>query len=318
MTLRIALLIVLGLVVTSCGEGVASEAEEAGEAPAPAGDAPAEGKVVDRIDDDGVRESSGVVASRKQPGVYWTHNDSGNAPVLFAMTREGEVLGGFPVSVRNDDWEDVAADDEGHLFIGDVGNNNGGRRQVMVYRVDEPDPRAKPARSLRVRALWRLTYPGRPFDCEALFVHAGHGYLVSKVPPGLRADVYRFDLSSGGGAAKLEHVTTLPVRSPVTAADLSPDGGRLAVMTVSGPYVFRVNGDVASAGAEGAAEPWHVNYLDLSIEGVCFTDDGRGLLATTEDREVVYFPCPAEPESSRAPGADATRDAAGESNDRGG
>ena len=28
---------------------------------------------------------------------------------------------------------------------------------------------------------WRLTFPGgEPFDCEALFVHGGKGYLIPK------------------------------------------------------------------------------------------------------------------------------------------
>src|SRR5437867_13285675 len=72
-------------------------------------------------------ESSGVVASRQFPGVLWTHNDGGGAgkQVLYAITREGKSLHEFLiVDVRLHDWEDIAIDNENHLFIGDLGNND--------------------------------------------------------------------------------------------------------------------------------------------------------------------------------------------------
>src|SRR4051812_47593093 len=37
-------------------------------------------------------ESSGVIASRKHSGVFWTHCDSGNDASIYAITREGKFL----------------------------------------------------------------------------------------------------------------------------------------------------------------------------------------------------------------------------------
>src|SRR4051794_6987818 len=45
-----------------------------------------------RIDSREITESSGLAASRKHPGVFWTHNDSGNGPYIFAITRDGHLL----------------------------------------------------------------------------------------------------------------------------------------------------------------------------------------------------------------------------------
>ena len=42
-------------------------------------------------------ECSGVAASLKQPGVLWVHNDSGNEPVIYAITAEGKTRGVFRV-----------------------------------------------------------------------------------------------------------------------------------------------------------------------------------------------------------------------------
>src|SRR5205085_1640483 len=68
----------------------------------------------------GLTESSGIVASRIHPGVYWTHNDSGNPPELFAVDERGRNLGVWRVSgASNVDWEDISSDAAGHLIIGD-------------------------------------------------------------------------------------------------------------------------------------------------------------------------------------------------------
>lgn len=246
-----------------------------------------------RIEAEAVQESSGIVASRRHDGVFWTINDSGNAPSLYAITREGELLGEFPVAgVKNDDWEDLAIDDDGYLYVADVGNNERGRDAVAVYRVREPDdPRAAAGAAaatrppLRVSRVSRLTFPDKPFDCEALFVLGGSGYLIPKQLKGDTVEVYRFDLGpQADGPAVLEPVTRLPIRSPVTAADVSPDGKRLAVLTVNGPSIFRIDGDVANA---GKVEPAGVLFVNLKMEAACFVPDG--LLVTTEDRDIFLF-----------------------------
>ena len=37
------------------------------------------------------REASGIVASRKNPGVLWVHNDSGDTARLFALSYTGKL-----------------------------------------------------------------------------------------------------------------------------------------------------------------------------------------------------------------------------------
>ena len=103
-----------------------------------------------------IQEASGIVASRRHPGIFWVHNDSGNPPALFAVRRDGSLVREYKVSAPNVDWEDIAIDDAGHLFLGDIGNNGLLLPLRMIYRLDEPDP-AQPAenrwRSLRLRTI---------------------------------------------------------------------------------------------------------------------------------------------------------------------
>jgi hypothetical protein len=244
---------------------------------------------VGTIQTDTVRECSGIVASRKHPGVFWTHNDGGNSPVLYAITREGALIREYVVAAKNNDWEDIAIDDAGHLYIADTGNNNGDRKQVFVLRVDEPDPRA-PMRGdpapLRANVTWKLKFLGEPFDCESLFVLDGKGYVIAKRLNGALAEVFCFDLKPVAQPITFERLGELPgVRAPVTAADVSADGKRLAVLTVLGPYQFDLTArEIASA---LKTLPRHSAYIDLNMEAACFVPEG--LLVANEKRDLFLF-----------------------------
>src|ERR1044072_2383297 len=90
------------------------------------------------IKDKSISESSGLAASRSTPGAYWTHNDSGDGPFIYAFDTRGDSLGIFRVTgAKAVDWEDMAAD-KSYLYIGDIGDNNKARDEVVVYRVPEP------------------------------------------------------------------------------------------------------------------------------------------------------------------------------------
>ena len=70
-------------------------------------------------------EASGIAAGIANVGVLWSHNDSGDGPILYAMDETGADLGTFRLDGAPDgDWEDLAIglDDDGVpvLFAGDI------------------------------------------------------------------------------------------------------------------------------------------------------------------------------------------------------
>jgi hypothetical protein len=259
-------------------------------------------QLIGKITDPAIDESSGVVASRRYPGVFWTHNDSGNPPFLYAIRANGTLIRAYPVKAPScRDWEDIAIDAAGHLYIGEIGNNGARFRQIAVYRVDEPDPTAPLAHAQAVPTLvvnrtWQLRFPqAKPFDCESLFIHDNYGYVCSKLFTGQQAGLYRFPLTDDQRKpATLELVGRLPIRWPVTGADISPDAQRLAILTNAGPYIFKINGNPSLAPKQ---TPTHITYLHPSLEGCCFVPPASvpknmsapGLLATCESREVLWF-----------------------------
>src|SRR6185503_5885949 len=95
------------------------------------------------IKDKSVSESSGLAASRLTPGAYWTNNDSGDGPFIYAFDTRGDSLGVFRVAgAQARDWEDMAAgpgpQGATYLYLGDIGDNNEARADIVVYRVPEP------------------------------------------------------------------------------------------------------------------------------------------------------------------------------------
>ncbi|HEX8271095.1 MAG TPA: hypothetical protein VF615_00510 [Longimicrobiaceae bacterium] len=194
---------------------------------------------------DEVAESSGLAESRLRPGVFWTHNDSGGDPVLYAVDAGGRLLGTVRVTgAENKDWEDIAAGPcpaGSCLYIGDTGDNAGKRRDVEVYRVPEPVPGAA---ATAPAELFKLRYPAGSRDSEALFVLPdGTLYLVTK---GRQNPVELFrapPLRRPGTTATLQRVSGLSSTEPgrinqVTGAAATPDGRRVAVRTYTGLYVF--------------------------------------------------------------------------------
>lgn len=229
-----------------------------------------------------IRECSGVAASLRHPGIFWIHND-GPRPILYAMTAEGNVLAEFSLKVEIEDWEDIAVDDQGHVYLADIGNNDQKRKEMAIHQFLEPDPKsASPA--LRPIQSWVLRFPKKSFDAESFFVAKNTGYLISKETNDKTADLYRFPLARSSGPVVLEKMGTFPIKSPVSGAALSPDGASLAVLAKSGVYLFKVNGDPVRATTQ---TPIFFPFRHDRSEGCTFTSEG--LLVTTESREIFLF-----------------------------
>ncbi len=227
-------------------------------------------------------ESSGLVVSRQFPGVLWTHND-GKDRRLFAINRAGEKLAEFEVrGVFIWDWEDLALDDANRLYVADTGNNALIRPTLSVHRIREPDP-AQSGGGLPVERSWVLRFPGKGFDAEALVIWQDHGYLIEKPGSRKKAGLYRWSLDDGP-MVTLERLGNLEVKSRVTGADLSPDGNRLALVSVDGAWMIECVGGPAQALKQ---KPFHVPFKLGQIEGCAFDHDG--LLVSSEQGELFLF-----------------------------
>lgn len=227
-----------------------------------------------------VTESSGLASSRNR-SAFWTHNDGG-PDILYSATTNGASLTEWKIKdVELDNWEDLSRAGS-QLYIADIGNDTLSRETVQVFRVTEPS--IKFSGETRPNRMWRLHYPAGPFDAESLFVARSFGYVIPREPTGEGAQVYRFPLNRGVDVT-LEPQFTLNVQGVVTAAAISPDKKRLAVITSAGAYLFILPKKMPTTGLH---EPFDfVSYASNNTEGCAFTRNG--LLVTGENQEILLF-----------------------------
>ncbi len=201
------------------------------------------------IEFDAIREASGIVASRINPGVLWVHNDSGNRRAIYAINSQGKHLGVYNISGCNvKDWEDIAIgaserSGESYIYIGAIGDNHLRRKFRSICRITEPkvDAQQKPV-TMRIAVDARLDfrYPnGRRADAEALMLDPQKQvfYLISKRT--MPATVYELPLpKQPHSIATAKPVATLPFRF-VVAADMSADGREILVKTYTNVYYWK-------------------------------------------------------------------------------
>lgn len=247
--------------------------------------------MIGKIEHRPITEASGLVRSRAHRGVFWTVADSGNLPHLYAIERTGKLIAEFRVEEAiNFDWESLAVDDRGNLFIGDVGNNvfPGGVPRRWVYQVREPNPRAPWPRekgklpSVRIEKTYYYDFPQKPFDVEAMFWRDGRLYLIEKArkPP---AGLYRLPLEDATKPVTLVEVGKIPHLDRVTGAGISPDGRRLAICGYGWAALFSLKPkeplDIFTKKPEK-----RLSFEATGIESCCL--DGDNLIIVSEDRTV--------------------------------
>ncbi|WP_133273853.1 hypothetical protein [Hymenobacter radiodurans] len=128
-----------------------------------------------------VPESSGL-ARADQAGTFYTHGDAGNSPILYKIDETGKLLNETRLSVPNQDWESLAQDNKGNLFVIDAGNNNNSRQDLAIYRLNPANP--KQVGAIRFTYADQREFPpakgARNFDCEAALWHDGMIYLFTR------------------------------------------------------------------------------------------------------------------------------------------
>jgi len=297
---------VLGIALLSADPATKPAATPAS-APAqtrPAGIAYGQPRRLCNLADERIDESSGLAASHRRPGLFWTHNDSGDGARLYAVNAAGRCLAVCTLrGVRATDWEDMASFTlKGRCFLlaADVGDNAQRRKTCRLYVLGEPKvPGGGRTASLTATASVTIEfkYEDGPHDCESVAVDARNRkiYLVSKT---VLAKVYELPLPtrSPDGVLVAKAVAALPVPFAV-AMDIAPDNTRAVVLTYGAAQEF----------TRAAGETWAQAFaraprkLDMPSrrqgESICYGTDGKTLYLTSEKLPTpLYRVAPKSPE----------------------
>ncbi|MEL6918658.1 MAG: hypothetical protein AAFO99_13110 [Bacteroidota bacterium] len=235
-----------------------------------------------------LKENSGMVVVRESK--VWFIADNGNPDKIYEVNLDGQLLKELKVTnAKNGDWEDLSKDDKGNIYIADFGNNANKRKDLVIYKLPNPD--IEKGGKINAEKI-KFTYPEQKnfppdkhrllFDAEALFYSNDYLYIITKnrTRP-FTGEALIYKVPSSKGSYKAQYVNTFtPCKEKgtcqVTAADISPDGKKIAVLGYGKLWVFTdfVGEDFTKG---------KMTTIDLQantqLESICFTDNETLLLS---------------------------------------
>lgn len=235
-----------------------------------------------------ISESSGLAVSTSQRGVFWTNNDSGDGPNIYAFNLKGDDLGTFTLAgIKATDWEDMASvklAGKSYLIVGDVGDNNEAREDIKIYRVPEPKA-ASGEHQVRSFETFTCRFPDGAHNTETVIaVPNGDIQLITKSPSG-ESGVYVLRNPKRSGNYMLKKLGTLkltaafPFGRLATGGAMSADGKLAVVRSYTSIWVFPVKNP--DTWFRGAAKQYAAP-LERQGESVAFDRSGSRLLTTSE------------------------------------
>lgn len=239
---------------------------------------PGEASVACTFDRRVLGEISGLASSIRHPGVLWAHNDSGDAPRLYAIrasdcaivarvTLSGaETIDPEAIAVgRNRDGDPV-------IWLADIGDNQSRRETVALYRVPEP-PELRDSSATASR--FRVRYPDGPHNSEAILVEPTPGGRIWMLTKRQSADGQAYELRLDEATRSATSRSAFAVPALTTDAAYAPDGRHFALRTY-------FSADVRTAPPPGTATIQVAAPLQRQSEAITFDADSRTLYFASE------------------------------------
>jgi len=187
-------------------------------------------------------ESSGLIY---RDGELWTHNDSRDNTLYRIDPASGEIRGRILLKgTRNTDWEDIAQDRD-YIYIGDIGNNRGNRKDLHILRIARSSlNKIKPeietiSFSFEDQDDFTPRSQATDFDCEAMIVHRGQIFIFTKEWISAGSSVYKLPAIPGHHVAR--KVSHKRIEGLITGADISADGNTIILCgytSVMHPFIY--------------------------------------------------------------------------------
>jgi hypothetical protein len=249
-----------------------------------------QGQILNHVSDldPSVVESSGLIHI---DGHLITHNDSGDEPKLYVLDPiDGSVLHTTVITgAEHIDWEDITHDED-YIYIGDFGNNEGSRQDLVIYRIPLDDAWSQEsiaAERIEISYAEQVSFSPAPFstnyDAEALISYGDSLYIFSKNWGDARTNLYACPKLPG--TYTLNRIDSLDSQGYVTGATYNEDTDEVMLCgyTVAQAFVIAITdfnpGElVSSTVVRTVVDPINSSY---QVEAV--TDrEGEAYLLSTE------------------------------------
>ena len=238
-----------------------------------------------------VKENSGLAYFKSN--TVWLIEDHGNEDVLYQVDFNGDLLNELKVkNAKNEDWEDIAQDSEGNIYIADFGNNNNDRKDLVIYKI--PNPEIEPGDKIDAQQI-KFYYPEQTkfppekknlvYDAEAIFYKNKTLYIITKnrsEPFNGKALIYKVPSEKGTYAAELvgEFTPCTTTRiCEVTSAAISPDGKKIALLGYG--YLWIFTDFTTDDFTKGNLQTINLGAT-TQLESICFKDNSTVLISDEE------------------------------------
>lgn len=249
------------------------------------------------IENKTINEASGIVASYRNKGLLWTHNDSGDANRIYSMDAKGKGTREFYLEgASNRDWEAIgmATFPEGSfIYVGEVGDNNAVHSDCAIYRVPEPEITASTPQTNTLKNVQKISYkyPDGARDAETILIDQSTKdiYIISKRESTKR--LYRLpypqSYTQTTTAEFVQELTTFSTGTGqqlyLTDGNVSIDNQEIIIKSYFQIFHWRraTNETIPNALKRN---PTILPYgLEPQGEGVCFAQDGSGYYTISEE-----------------------------------
>jgi len=239
-----------------------------------------------------LKENSGIVSLNDAS--FWVINDTENENQIYNVDLKGNIIHKLKVkNATNKNWEDLTKDEKGNVYIGDFGNNENKRKDLVIYKI--PNPEIEKGKKINAEAIY-FNYPEQTkfppkkknlfYDAEAMFYNNNYIYIVTKNRAShFSGKTLLYKVPATPGNYDAEFIGSFKTcdnekTCRITAADISPNKKTIVLLSNGKLWVFNTpnNDNFITEKA---------TVIDLGIytqlESVCFLNNNKLLLSDEED-----------------------------------
>lgn len=181
-----------------------------------------------------------------------TFNDSGGEANLYEINAStGNITRTVTITnATNVDWEDITQD-ASYIYIGDIGNNNGNRTDLKIYKIAKTDYNGSDdiavAEIISYSYADQLDFNSNPnntnWDAEGLISYGEQLLIFSKNWVDNRVNVYSIPKTNGTYSALLE--SSYNTNGLITSAEISLNENIIYLIGYSNsqaPFMYTIHG----------------------------------------------------------------------------
>lgn len=246
------------------------------------------------LDNSQIDEASGLAASERNKGMFWTHNDSGGEADIFLIDDKGSHRATVHLQgIVNRDWEDIAVapgpeEGKSYIYIGDIGDNGAVFKNKYIYRIEEPaiSFAGDEVSEITVDDIDQIVFqlPGQPRDTEALMVdpQTKDIFILSKREKE-RVNLYMLPYPQPVTDVFTAHFVMHVAVTGVTAGDISNAGNEVLIKSYKNVYYWRRETGESLEELFGKAPAKLPYKQEPQGEAIAFDRTGEGYYTLSEE-----------------------------------